>query len=294
MKKINYLELGGTLFIPATHKNLELVSACVKYPNLKSLLIDTEDSIAQDELPLALEKIKSLLQTYKKSKLTLFIRPRNVEVLKEILLFEGVRKIDGFILPKFSLSNAKEYFQALETYEFSLMPSVEGSELFNHGELHKLKEVMLTNADRITLVRYGLEDTLKVLRVKRGCADSVFDFAATSSVIGNFIATFKSVGFGVSGGVYPCFSDEDGFVKDVKRDLREGLFSKTIIHPSQIDAINELYKVTQEEFDEAMEIRESKEAVFNLNGKMAETTTMTPYAKEVMKRAEIYGIKESL
>jgi len=126
--------------------------------------------------------------------------------------------------------------------------------------------------------------------MKQNCKDSVFDISVTSSIIGMFIATFKSVGFDVSGGVYPCFKDEEGFLQDVQRDMKEGLISKTIIHPQQIESINTLYKVKQSEYDEAKEICESTRAVFNQNGKMAEKLTMHGYAMQVIQRAKIYGV----
>ncbi|WP_455757162.1 HpcH/HpaI aldolase/citrate lyase family protein [Sulfurimonas sp.] len=133
---------------------------------------------------------------------------------------------------------------------------------------------------------------LRQLKMRRKCEDSIFDFSVTSTVLGNFLAIFKSRGFEVSGGVYPCFKDVDGFKKDVLRDLKEGLFSKTIIHPSQIDIINKLYKVTKEEYEEAQQICESAHAIFSQNGKMAEQTTMFPHAKYITGRAEVYGVKQ--
>jgi len=294
MNKINYFELGGSLFVPATHKNIANIISGEKYPTLKSVVIDTEDGISSDDLDKALSTLKNILLDYKKRELFVFVRPKNIKVLQKILLLEGIEKIDGFVLPKFSLLNAVEYFNTLKPYDFSLMPSIEGRELFNHNELHKLKDIILTNADKIVLVRYGLEDMLKQLRIKRSCDDSIFDFSSTSSVIGNFIATFKSAGFGVSGGVYPCFENMDGFVRDVKRDLKEGLFSKTIIHPSQIDLINDIYRVTQKEFDDALEICKRRDGVFNLHGTMAESITMIPSAQETIQRAEVYGIREEV
>ncbi len=290
MRQINYIELGATLFIPSTHKNLFDVVLAEKYSGLKSVLIDTEDGVKESDLQVGLNSLKKLLKEYEKKELLVFVRPRNSEALKEILTFEGIQKIDGFILPKFSLSNAEIYFEILKPFNFSLMPSIEGSELFNHSKLNELRDIILTNKEKIVLVRYGLEDMLRVLSLRRECEESVFDFASTSSVLGNFISTFKSSGFAVSGGVYPCFKDEEGFIKDVKRDLKEGLFSKTIIHPNQIEAVNELYKVTQKEFDEALEISKSKEALFAQNGKMAEVATMTPHSKYILQRAKIYGV----
>jgi len=290
MNKINYIELGATLFVPAIHKDLNAIVIETKYPDLKSILIDTEDGIKEENLEAAFEAIKNLLSVYEKKHLLVFIRPRNIEILSELLKFEYIDKVDGFILPKFSLKNGEKYINLLKNTHFMMMPSIEGEELFNQKSLHELKEMLLVYNERIILLRFGLEDMLRQLKIKRNCEDSIFDFSATSYVLGGFISIFKSAGFAISGGVYPCFNDEDGFVRDVKRDLKEGLFSKTIIHPKQIKVTNELYKVTKEEFEEALEICENNRAVFNQNEKMAEVVTMKPHAKEMLLRADIYGV----
>ena len=290
MNRINYIELGATLFVPATHKNLEDIVCNNKYPELKSVLIDTEDSISQKSLEIAFESIKKLLSLYEKKKLLVFIRPKNIEVLTRLLKLKNIDSIDGFILPKFSLSNAQKYFDLLRDSDFLLMPSIEGEELFNQNNLYDLRDVLLKNSDNILLVRFGLEDILRQLKMKRSCEDGAFDFSATSYILGSFISTFKSAGFGISGGVYPCFKDKDGFMKDVKRDLKEGLFSKTIIHPNQITLSNKLYKVSKRDLTNAIEICENDEAVFNQNDKMAEVVTMRPYAEEIILRSEVYGV----
>ena len=290
MRSIEYIELGATLFVPGIHKDLEDIVSGKKYPNVKSVLIDTEDGINQESLPNALEAIKTFLEKDLKLLPFVFIRPRDTDVLKKLLSEENISKIDGFILPKFSLDNAKEYLEILKDSKHYIMPSIEGRELFNQTQLLELKELLLKQKEKIILIRFGLEDMLKQLKMRRGCDDNIFDISATSTVVGNFIATFKSSGFCISGGVYPCFKDSDGFTKDVLRDLKEGLFSKTIIHPSQIELTNELYRVSQSEFDEALEICKSDDAMFSQTGKMAEVVTMSPWAQDIIKRAEVYGV----
>ena len=286
---IDYIQLGGTLFIPATHKDLKKVVEGDKYRNLKSVVVDCEDSITVNQLEDALFAIKKLLINLDKKMCLVFIRPRDAKVLKKILEFESINKIDGFILPKFSLMNAKEYLKLMSD-RYSFMPSIEGEELFNQQKLLELKEMLVPYKKQIIIIRFGLEDMLRELGMMRGCDESIFDFSSTSFVLGNFIATFKSAGFGVSGGVYPYFQDTDGYKKDILRDMREGLFTKTIIHPNQIAMIDELYKVSADELKKANEILKSNEAVFNQDGKMAEVVTMSPYAKNILKRAEVYGV----
>ena len=289
---VDCISLGATLFIPALHKDIDLILSRKKYKNLKSVLIDTEDSIALCDLETALKEIENLLYKIIKTDLLVFIRPRNLEILERILRYKNIDKIDGFILPKFSLDNAKEYLKVLEHTEHSFMPSIEGSELFDANKLIDLRDMLLPFSEKIILIRFGLEDMLRQLRMRRNANESIFELSATSSVVGNFIALFKSSGFEVSGGVYPYFRDDEGFKKDVLRDLKEGLFSKTIIHPSQISIVNELYKVTQEEYDEAQKIVTLEGEISSSDGKMLERNTMTPFAKFILQRKEIYGISQ--
>ena len=293
MQGIDPISLGATLFVPATHKALEAIATHKKYPQLKSLLIDTEDGLQGSALQDGLRKIAILLSNLRKSSLYIFIRPKNPTILAELLEMQGIENITGFILPKFSLCNADVYLELLRKREFFFMPSIEGEELFHHQKLCELKNMLLEHKEQIPLVRFGLEDMLRSLGLRRSCEMSVFDLSAPSTVLGNFIATFKSSGFMVSGGVYPCFKDADGFVKDVKRDLQEGLFSKTIIHPNQIALAHECYKVTKEELEEAELIIASTQASFALSGKMAEPTTMREHSYVIVKRAQIYGLRKS-
>ena len=288
---LHYTQLGATLFVPATHKDLPAIIKGRKYPKLKSVVIDTEDGIDDDLLVDALVLLKKLVLQHKKNTLLVFIRPRNVVVLQEVLTYENIDALDGFILPKFSLQNADAYLDALQGKQHYFMPSIEGRELFDGDALRLLRDKLLVYRSKIILIRFGLEDMLRQLSMKRDSKESIFDFAVGASVLGNFLTIFKSVGFGVSGGVYPYFRDVQGFKKDALRDIKEGLFSKTIIHPSQIDALHELYQVTQREFDDAQELLKNENSVINLNGSMGEGKTMSPQAQLIVKRAEIYGVK---
>jgi citrate lyase beta subunit len=290
MRELNYVSLGATLFIPATHKALFDVVCNEKYPQLKSVVIDTEDALNDEDLQNAFKKIETLLERYEQKKLFVFIRPRNMQTLSRLLKYKNIKKVDGFVLAKFSLDNAQKYLSLLKDKEFHIMPSIEGKELFEQEKLHQLKECLLPFKHKIPLVRFGLEDMLKELGMRRSTTESIFDYAAPSFVLGQFIAVFKSAAFPISGGVFPFFTDDEAFKQDLRRDLKEGLFGKTIIHPQQIQLAHNLYKVKEEEYKEAMEILQSKESVFNQNSKMAETKTMAVFAKEILLRKEVYGL----
>jgi len=289
---IEYIKLGATLFVPSTHKNLSQILKQEKYPTLKSIVIDLEDGIKDEQQTQATKIIQKILLTYKKNTLLVFIRPRDPKHLEELLSFKNIEHIDGFVLPKFSLSNAENYLLSLSNTQHCFMPSIEGEELFDMLALKALKQKLLIYKQRIVLLRFGLEDMLRQLSMQRGPHKSVFDYAVCSSVLGNFLAVFKSAGFKVSGGVYPFFNNKKGFVLDLQRDLSEGLFSKTVIHPSQIDPVHEQYKVSKSEFEEAKSLLNESSGILNINNKMGEVKTMSPFAKEILLRAKIYGVRE--
>lgn len=292
MAKISHLQLGGTLFIPATHKNLQSIVLHERYKALRSVVIDTEDGVQSSDLKHACIEIEKLLIHYSKRSLLLFLRPRNPEVLAAFLEMSGIEKVDGFVLPKFSLSNAQEYLSLLNKTQHHFMPSIEGEELFDVQKLIALRELLLPYKERIVVIRFGLEDMSRLLGIRKSCKESIFNFAAPNAALGNLIGIFKSAGFGISGGVYGCYEDDDGFVQDLKRDLKEGLFSKTIIHPNQIALTNELYKVSKEQYAEACSIEASEHTLFDLDGKMGEKNTMLAYAQFILKRSQIYGVSE--
>jgi len=104
IRNILPIQLGGSLYIPATHNNLNAICNENKYPDLRSCILDTEDAIVAQELDVALGNIQEMLETYTPSKLLVFIRPRNPQVLQEILKLKNIEKIDGFSLPKYGNS----------------------------------------------------------------------------------------------------------------------------------------------------------------------------------------------
>lgn len=283
--------LGGTLFVPLTHQNLASVLQGEKFPLLRSVVIDMEDGIEASSLEAGLTILKELLPRLSDSPLHRFIRPRNPEILEIVLQMDGIENMDGFILPKFGIGNMHIYLSALERSPFLFMPSIEGIELFEADSLRAIRNSILPFLPRIPVVRFGAEDMLRQLGLRRECSLSLFDMALPSQVIGNMMGVFKPYGFEISGGVYRCFQNHEGFTQDLLRDLREGLIGKTIIHPNQILWIEQCYKVSAEEYEEAKKLFDSKEAVFALNGTMAETQTQKRWAVNILRRYELYGIK---
>lgn len=285
-------ELGGTLFVPATHKHLTEISQGEKFPSLHSMVIDTEDGIAESELESSMERISALLPTLTPTSLLRFLRPRNPQVLRRLLEMTDIDRVEGFVLPKFGLENAHAYLSLLQDTPFCFMPSIEGIELFDPEQLKMLRGILIPYRTQIPLIRFGAEDMLRQLALRRDCARSLFDMAAPSYLLGSFLSVFKPYGFEISGGVFRCYKDHEGFNQDVYRDLSEGLVSKTIIHPDQIPLVDACYRVCASELDEAQKLLNVQSTVFSLNDTMAETVTQSPWANSIIQRAKLFGMSQ--
>ena len=293
-QSIHPLELGGTLFVPASHKNLEAVLSGERYPELRSVVIDFEDGLAAPDRPEALKRFSNTLATLKESRLIRFVRPQDPQMLKTFLELREIDKIDGFVLPKFGLGNAEAYLSlfplSASPFTHSLMPSIEGEELFDAQKLQKLREMLLPYREQIICIRFGAEDMLRQLGLRRAPGKSLYGMLVPSQVIAGILATFKPHGFDISAPVFPDFSDKAGFKEEIRKELENGFVSKTIIHPGQIAPMNELYNVTEDELREAKALLSKKEGVMNLGGRMGETKTQSPWAKQILKRAELFNV----
>lgn len=294
-REFSYIELGGTLYTPATNKNLLAIASGVKFPFLKSVVFCLEDAIKDDEIDHAVKNIELFLEKYEKNDIKLFIRPNDPKNLQILLKLQNIERIDGFSIAKFGTQNMQEYFNILnkEKNKYHIMPVIESSDMFDRDKLLKIKEFLLTQKfHNIITLRIGGEDMFKTLGIKKECEDSIHDFHVSSKIFAEILSIFKPYGFNISAPVYNCLKNQEFFKKEVERDIKEGFFGKTIIHPDQAVIINYVYKVTQEMYNEAKEILDSSnEAIFRFKNKMCEPKAHSVWAHNILNRAKIYGIK---
>ncbi|MCJ7764333.1 MAG: HpcH/HpaI aldolase/citrate lyase family protein, partial [Thiovulaceae bacterium] len=145
---IHALELGGTLFVPASHKDLASILSGEKHPALRSVFIDFEDGLADADRAEAQNNLPGTLAAIKENKLLRFIRPQDPKMLEHFMQLRDINKIDGFILPKFGLNNANEYLSIIQhstfkIHNYKVMPSIEGEELFDTQKLRQLRDILL-------------------------------------------------------------------------------------------------------------------------------------------------------
>jgi citrate lyase beta subunit len=291
--QINYFDLGASLYIPSTHKNLSF-SLQEGVSGLRSMVVCLEDAVKDDDLSFALKNLKEALKNLTpNSKFKRFIRPRNPLILAEILNYEYIDKIDGFILPKFDLHTHDLYekvFQEQTQHPFYVMPTLETSQVFDPKAMALLSERLLSWGDRIICLRIGGNDLMNLLGIKRMKGMTTYD-TPLRSVIDQLIMHFRPKGFELSAPVFDMIDDIETLKKELAMDLVYGFFAKTAIHPTQVPVIESaFFDFTENHIEQARcVLNEESAAVFKFNGQMMEPNCHKHWANRTLQLAERYS-----
>ncbi|MDQ7046944.1 MAG: HpcH/HpaI aldolase/citrate lyase family protein [Sulfurovum sp.] len=294
MRKIDYFELGATLYIPIMHKNLKLILKRKKYTFLKSVVICLEDSTAECDMPKGMEKLEKIVAGLQICELKIFIRPRNIENLKTLLKLKNIDAIDGFALAKFDTSNIAEYLSIfIKQNHFYLMPILETKDVFSTLKLTHIMQELEPFKKRILVVRTGGEDILSMLGMIRSCEKTIYEVLPLYLILSSIINLFKANAFNVSSPVFSCFQANNTLKQELESDMEHQIFNKTSIHPKQVEIIQESYKVTLDEKFIASKLLNEGLAIFPHNNRMYEKSTHSNWARSIMKRYKNYGIKDA-
>jgi citrate lyase beta subunit len=292
---MNYIKLGASLYLPTTRTDLIDIVIENKYPFLRSIILDTEDSVSSDQIEDCYVNISNLLKEMpidkKNERLLVFIRPRNPEEFKKITFFKNIEKIDGFVLPKFCRENMKDYMSYLPQ-KMWYMPVLEKN-IFSDEEITEIRDFILQYKQNLLSIRIGITDILNILKTRRIKDKTIYEMPVASNIISRIIFAFAPYDINVTGVVYEHFGEEAANVLKLEseKDLQNGLFGKSAIHPSQVQIIQDTYKVAQSEYETASKLLHLESpAVFKFHNNMQECATHVEWAKKIIARKEIYGL----
>lgn len=302
---IDSVALGATLYLPATRGDLDAVIGGARLPGLRSAVIDLEDSIRPDDVPLAMQRLAALLAALpprpgsspgqaSAERPLLFVRPRDAAMLARILAMPGVEQADGFVLPKATAETLPTWLTALTHDHHLLMPTLETREVFEPAEMRRLREQLLAIRDRVLAIRIGGNDLLQTLGARRSAVRTAYD-GPLGTVIAGLVATFRPWGFALSAPVFEGIADGALLAEEVERDIEHGLLTKTAIHPAQLGIIQSAYAVASDELATARAmLAEASPAVFALAGAMCEPATHRVWAEGVLRRAAVFGVRREI
>lgn len=288
------IELGASLYLPATRPDLAAVGNGQRYPFLRSVIFCTEDSIRADELPAALANLEANLPRLFDRGPLRFIRLRNPAVLENLLGMPGIDRIIGFVLPKITAESLADYSRRLPSdNRFLLMPTLETREVFDHAALAELRACLADAAirPRILALRIGGSDLLNLLGIRRSPTRTLYE-TALGPLIATLVAAFRPFGFPLTAPVFEGleWAHEPVLREEVRRDLEFGLLGKSAIHPRQVPVIEAEYRVPPADIAMAERILAADApGVFQFNGVMCEPATHAVWARTILERARIFG-----
>lgn len=294
MKQLQHaIELGATMYIPATHDQLWEVTEGIKFPILKSIAVCLEDAVLERDVQTAMVNLKCLLQKRaeqpNQKAPAIFIRPRNLEMAKHIIDWDLNHTYSGMVLPKFTLHDLKSWMDILPA-NLNLMPTLETKEIFDMGHNLELNQALKYDFHKTLCLRIGGNDLLSCLNLRRPKNSTIYQ-TPVGMLISQLAGLFIPNGFQLSSPVCEHIHHTELLIHEISQDMNNGIYTKTAIHPSQIEYIHQAFQVNAEEFHEAQQIlSQDAKSVFKSNGSMLEPATHRNWAEVVLLRYKNFGL----
>ena len=319
MKNLSlYYSVGALLYCPANNKTIANSIITERFGIKYSLALCLEDTINGDNVEEAecilqhsLEEIfhASLTQSFYIPKI--FIRVRNAEQINRIFHSLGNAKqlISGFISPKFCLDNADEYINAIikineqSKSPLYFMPIYENSSIIDlrnrYDILYYLKDKLSAIEELVLNIRVGGNDLCHLFGFRRHDNESIHQIKPIANIFSDIITVYGT-DYVISGPVWEYYNGrnwESGLVSEIIDDKLCGFTGKTVIHPKQINAVNNSYKVFTKDLDDAKAILNWDKSSHSLvsgsviNERMNEYKTHYNWALQTILTADIFGTK---
>ncbi|GHU52147.1 ATP/GTP-binding protein [Clostridia bacterium] len=310
--------LGALMYTPATNKTIaqKLISGEFR-PNSVALCL--EDAIGDVPIKVAEKQLFDTLREIKAAAAAdlplIFIRIRTPLHMSKIFskLEDLAEIVSGFVLPKFSLANAADYKTV--TYEINtisgnnmfVMPILENDGIIGlenrAAVLAELKGIIDNVRDLVLNVRVGGNDFCNLFAIRRNINQTIYDISVINSVISDILNVFSG-DYVVSAPVWEYFQNEtsddwlDGLKRELELDRLNGFIGKTAIHPSQIAPIQESLKVSNNDYQDALTIKNwtNKDAGVEKSYcgmRMNEVKVHEKWARKILLLASIYGVRDA-
>ncbi len=316
---IIYYSVGSLLYCPANKPTLADSIIHEKFGTKFSLALCLEDTINDNFVKEAeqdlIHSIRQIFISYQKQPFYLpkiFVRVRNPKQIVRLTkaLKAGLEVITGFIIPKFTSSNADAYIQSIiKANEIAgrkiyMMPIYENSsmiDLRNRTDiLYGLKDTLSKIEELVLNIRVGGNDLCHMFGFRRHSNESIHRIRPIASIFSDIITVY-GMDYVVSGPVWEYYAGdnwETGLIQEIADDKLCGFTGKTVIHPNQISVVNQCYQVSRSDFNDAQSIlnwnQNSNEYVSGNLAKerMNEYKTHNNWAQQTLFLAEAFGIKD--
>ncbi|MES1156661.1 MAG: CoA ester lyase [Alphaproteobacteria bacterium] len=239
------------------------------------LILDLEDSVAPEAKEEARAAVAAAVDGggYGKRELVVRVNALSTPWGAADIAALAAKPIDGVLVPK--IQTASDVLAANEALGAS--GASEGLALWVMIEtpraiLNLRKIAAASRTTRLGAFVMGLNDLAKELRARMTADRVAFQTALSLS-----IAAARARGLVAIDGVYNDIQNSDGFIDECRQGVAFGFDGKTLIHPTQIDACNEIYAPSADEIAWAHAViaafalpENAGKGVIKVDGKMTE------------------------
>ena len=170
-----------------------------------------------------------------------------------------------------------------------------------HQILYTLKEKLDAIEPLVLNIRVGGNDLCHVFGFRRHVTQSIHDIRPISDIFSDIITVF-GMDYVISGPVWEYYNGS-GWDRGLKAELAQdrlcGFTGKTVIHPNQIPLVNDAYRVSKEDYEDAKAILHWEETAPSLvhgnvkKARMNECKTHSNWAMQILMLAEAFGVVDS-
>ncbi len=232
--------LGATLYVPGSRRDLAEVIRRRVAGGVRSMVIDLEDAVHDDELDGAVDNTVRAVENLAGDLpgVLLFVRPRVPEQIALLAgrLGENCGVLTGFVAPKFSPANAGRYLSAVRSVidtagpRMFVMPVLETPDLLyresRDSALRTLRQILAADRDLVLCLRLGATDLCGLYGIRRDRDLTIYHVQIVADLIGdvvNHLGRLDGTGFPISGPVWEYF---EGHGRILRPRLRSSPFEQ--------------------------------------------------------------------
>jgi citrate lyase subunit beta/citryl-CoA lyase len=241
------------LFIPGNNERFLIKSTSLK-PDI--LCFDLEDSVPSNDKQAARNLVaKHLASRQEDKESSIYVRINAVDsgLVDEDLDKIIVKGLDGIVLPK--IGNSQEVIEIIDKIEnlgtnrsiparIRIIPSIETAK----GVMNA-NSIALAHENVVALV-FGVFDYLFDMNIDVEYDDEIsYNYARSKIPV-----DARAAGIEALDGIWQEVKDIDGLTKDATKARKLGYSGKTLIHPSHINPVHDIFRPTKKQIEWAEKV----------------------------------------
>lgn len=237
-------------------------------------IFDLEDAVSIADKKIARDKVKKCMQNLANRLNFVRVNPLSSPYMLEDLQQIMNSKLTGIMIPRTTgredviivdyILEQLEIKHGIERKSLSIIPLIETAE-----GLHNSYEIA-SASERVYCLSFGAEDFMLDLNIESTEGEQELLYARSKLVTVSKVA--------VKGrpidSVFTDFTDNNGLKESATKAKKLGFQGKLIVHPNQIEAVNQVFTPTSEQIIQARKIVEkfdrTEEVVIQVDGKMVD------------------------